>query len=233
MNEQKFRTRLNISIVILVVAFAALFFTSRTKNSRVRPGANSSSEIKTDSSSNPKTSSGSVLKTPPQTSLSFEKRFENEARAIGAIDEFPEETEKRLREWASVIPVVEFEGLQSRALDQRLNGDDRFLAAQLLGWSENRAAIAHLENIALAPIPPLTDERALSFETGIRGLAVEGIGELGSVDERLNALTRVSQKTDRSFLSDRAQRTIAWVKDPQLESPADQDRRALGQLAGK
>lgn len=221
-----YRRRMALALVVLVAAFIALLFTSRTKH--LKPSKNTGSTFKGASNSNPTQDSQTAATV--DSKQDFEPVFEHEAEAIGRIDEQPAQTEERLREWASNIPLSEFPKLQEKALNLKLNGDSRFLAVQLLGWTGKSEALSFLENIASNSIPPLKDERALSFETTLRALAIESIGGVGEPQEKLASLARVARKSEDRFLNDRAERTAAWVRDPSLRSPIEQDRLALGQI---
>ncbi|MEQ1879289.1 MAG: hypothetical protein ABL958_21820, partial [Bdellovibrionia bacterium] len=170
---------------------------------------------------------------PATSTQNFNERFAHEVSAIGTIDDHPAETEAKLREWAKSLSPDQLSELASKALDSKLNGDDRFLAAQLLGWAESPGALPYLENIATTSIPPLKDERALSFEVALRGLAIESIRQAGHGQERLTALSRVAGRVEHPFLNDRAVRTIASVRSPELPEPAEQDAEALAKLADR
>lgn len=164
---------------------------------------------------------------------SAEALVEREASRIGQVDPDPAGTERRLRETAQKLSMSELRRLTHVALDPKKNGDERFMAVQLLGWTENRAALPELENIATHPVPPLKDERALSFEISLRGLAIESIGAVGDHAEKITALSRVAGRVDHAFLTDRTQRVAAHLNDENVKSIEAQDREALERLLGQ
>jgi hypothetical protein len=115
----------------------------------------------------------------------FAKQFEEEASRVGQLDSDPKATEDHLKEWARGFGVQDLHRLSQIASDKKRNGDDRFLAVQLLGWSGQSEALPLLEKIAVEPVPQAKDERTASFELAIRALAIESISEVGRRNDQL------------------------------------------------
>jgi hypothetical protein len=159
-------------------------------------------------------------------SAEFVKLVQKEAETISQLNDRPDEVQRRLKDLANQMRDADVEVLQKSALNASLNGDERFLSVYILGESSLAKAQESLEAIATSPIPKMQEARLTNQEEILRVQAVESLRQAESIK-------RVLAQTDNSFISDRAQRNLAYREKKVSSSPEQQDQAALTQLLNK
>lgn len=164
----------------------------------------------------------------------FDKKFHQEVVAISQVDESPEKTEERLKNFSKDLKATEIQALYLSILDMKRPQDERFLAVTLLSWSQKPEVGLLLENIALSEIDPfLSTGRHAEFENVLRMKAVEGLADLPlSEVEHQRHLQNIVRKTANAQVSDRAQRSL-WALAGAADKPEIQDEKALVELLEK
>jgi len=161
-----------------------------------------------------------------EKSAEFAKLVQKEAETISQLNDHPEEVQKRLKDLANQMRDADVETLQKSALNASLKGDERFLSVYILAESNLPKAQESLEAIATAPIPKMQEARLTNQEEILRVQAVESLRQADSIK-------RVLAQTDNSYISDRAQRNLAYREKKVSSSPEQQDQAALTQLLNK
>jgi hypothetical protein len=225
----KYLAAIWLTVATLVIGF--VLFSTKHESTPVESAQTLPASANTQVTSAVNEQPEAVKATPSPASNAFDDRFHDEAGRVGQLDDSPEKTEQRLRDFARSLRVPELQSLARKASDFKVNGDERFLAVQLIAWNGSSEAVPLLEKIATESIRSGLDERVQSFEVALRALAIESITGVGTVEERIMALNRVSSNVDHKFLSDRTQRSLAYLKTPdEVPSPEEQDRQALTEV---
>ncbi len=144
----------------------------------------------------------------------------HEANTVGQVDDNPQETKKKISEFANRLGIHELEFLGQLSLDSKITEDARFLASFVLAESANPSAIQVLGQLALAPYDDTSSAHSLkgSLEWMVRGRAVEGFEKFAkSSDEvvkqaAVHQLLKIIDNSKSDFLRDRAHRVLAAAK---------------------
>jgi hypothetical protein len=162
----------------------------------------------------------------PRHIREFSELIHKESEAMSRLTDHPEEVQRRLKDLAAQMQEEQVLILKEKALNMSLEGDERFISVYVLGESKLDKAQESLEQIAVAPIPKLKESRMNTQEEIIRGQAIESIQEP-------EPLRRVLAHTDNKFLTDRAQRTLAFREGKVPSAPEKQDQEALKKILDK
>lgn len=159
--------------------------------------------------------------------------LEKEAQRIGQVSDEPDEEELRLNEQALQLKPPELKKYLARAQDKTVNGDERFLAVDLIARNGSDAAIALLKDFVLSPEQVSFSSDPSSnmdkeTEMMLRARALDGIAQRKS-PQAIKAIHDVIQRTDNSVLSDRAHRHRAHLEEG-APSVQEQEERALREL---
>ncbi len=165
-------------------------------------------------------------------SLADQLDWKNQVAAVAKLDQNPEEIEKKLKEKALTLSIRDLEKLTNISLDFQKPGDERALAAYLISFQMDKAAVPFLEQIALTPISNQQTLPAQEFEMVVRAIAIEGLGRNLDSSSAQKSLRKVIQATDNSFLSDRAHREMQ-AADKKVAPSEAQDLAALKKLLNR
>ncbi|RZA07314.1 MAG: hypothetical protein EOP11_08040 [Proteobacteria bacterium] len=154
-----------------------------------------------------------------------------ESARVGAIDNDPGLTQRRLEAMAAELTAAEIEWLKNAALDRKRGGDGRFFAAFLLALAPGQVSAGALRGIALDPVPNLKNQGLVELERQVRAQATEGLGhQRGNVSAQ-DALLDVVQYQKDEFVRDRAHRALhEWRTGKTVEA---QDEEALRKVREK
>jgi len=157
--------------------------------------------------------------------------YEAESRRVGAIDQDPDLTARRLAAMAAELNPAEVEWLKNAALDLKQPGDGRFFAAYLLAQAPSPATVSALKDIALSPLPVRQNLGLVELEKQVRAQATEGLGHARGLPEAQDSLLDVVEYQKDEFLRDRAHRALyEWRTGKRLE---EQDEAALRKVMEK
>lgn len=159
----------------------------------------------------------------PSGSDDLKSWIEAEALRVGALDDNPNESLRRMGKRAEALKAPEVPALEALALENGREGDRRFLAVELLALSPLPESARALGRIAISGRPAQPLEPAL--ETALRARALEGLGSHRSSEGR-KVLRASLGRLDESFLVDRAQRAL-HAAEGAVAPPHEQDTRAL------
>jgi len=165
-----------------------------------------------------------------QSLRSFKAEFVKESLSIGQIQNDPDQTELRLQVMADNLKTEQIKYLSAILTDLNRNGDERTLAVELLslntGLESHQALKAFVENEVFG------FGARVDFELALRAQAVEGLVNFSDKSVVIQSLDYLKQKTKYSFLHDREERALNFVKGYTV-SPQQQDNEALKKIITK
>lgn len=165
-----------------------------------------------------------------QSLKSFRADFVKESLSIGQIQNDPDQAELRLQVMADNLTAEQIKYLSTVLTDLNLNGDERTLAVELL--SLNTGLEAHQALKAFVENEIFGFGARVDFELALRAQAVEGLVNCSDKSVVAQSLDYLKQKTKYSFLHDREERALNFVKG-YADSPQQQDNEALKKLITK
>lgn len=186
-------------------------------------------------SSSPETQDKPAARPPEETSdpaaaaLSLKDWMSWQAQRIGQPDENPEKTQATLKAKARSLNVRDIKDLENWVLETDRNGDERFLAVEMLVLNPRLESAESLGRILMTPESSRTSEPAL--ENILRARAVEGLGAHPRQEATRILRDSLYRVSDRSLI-DRGERALEARKRT-VASPSEQDRQALGALLKK
>ncbi|HRO66865.1 MAG TPA: hypothetical protein PL182_04815, partial [Pseudobdellovibrionaceae bacterium] len=152
-----------------------------------------------------------------------------QAGKIGQSDENPERTMALLKTKAEGLVAQDITDLERWALETDRNGDERFLAVELLIMNPRLESAESLGRILMTPEPSRAAEPVL--ENILRARAVEGLGSHPRREAARILRDSLYRVSDRSLI-DRGERALVARKNASI-SPEEQDRKALKTLLKK
>ena len=216
----------NKLIVLIVAAIlfsvAAIFHFSKgdasSSNTQVSASKNSPEQSSTSSSNS---SQVIVIKKSPLKDF-----IKAEVPRVGVIDPNPDETAKRLQDYAQKLTSAECGDLVEIILNTRKDADERLLSAYLLSEVAGPQGLSALEKLAMSPVPKRPNDRSTAEERGFRALAIEGLGRISDSNSR-KILQDVASSQGDQFLVDRAQRALYGIEKGNPREAEKQDKDAL------
>lgn len=124
-----------------------------------------------------------------------------EAQKIGRTDNQPAATKARLKQKAGQLKLGELRELRSLALNREVSGDERFLAAYLLGLSDSPSSVALLKEVSLSEIPEELNDRVRSDEILVRTQALEGLVQKLHSAEAEGVLLQILERTSDPMMA--------------------------------
>ena len=186
--------------------------------------ANKSSEQSQNLS--PRTLSSEVLKDPEVTE--FVQKFEKETELVGVPTNNLEALDARLQQFSESLTEKQILYLKDLLFNLNQSGDSRAMAIELLSRSKNTMATEILKNFSTVSNSSLTGA-SRDQEIVFKAQAIEGISMQPEKNLAVKYLDEISQKTDSTFLNDRAQRARAHLIDG-VGTLEQQDNQALKKL---
>lgn len=157
-------------------------------------------------------------------SKEFLTQFNQESEHVDLVDSAAknktDEFERHLQSWARHLEVDEINYLYAVVQDRSRRHQERLLALDLLGRNQSSKSLVHLKNFVLSDDKKSVDSRSrLDEEMIFKVQAVEEIAASTPLSEAIRFLSEIHQKTEQSFVKDRAQRSLNNLKS--LESPSN------------
>jgi hypothetical protein len=171
-----------------------------------------------------------VVDTGPSTE-EFVAKFKAEAAEIGKIQNNPGAVQARMQKLADSMTPKHVDGLFDIISDDKLNGDERALAVELLTLKNDTTSLMALQNF-VANTKNVNGEKwdqKKELETVLRAQAVEGIAGYPEKEIALSTLSYLQQKVNQKFLSERISRasmSLMYDNKPVTQ----QDEEALKKL---
>jgi len=163
----------------------------------------------------------------------LEKILKEEKNLLGRVDPDPKASFLRLKTIAENLETADLNLLKIKALDESINGDERFLSIYLLAYNGKDISLDSLQNIALSlvPAPESQNQGLRDLEIQIRAQAIEGLSRFYGNERAKAILEKAAEMQNEAFLRDRANRALySWRTQNSIEN---QDKTALEKLLYK
>lgn len=214
----------------MLISAVAIFFAKRFFEKNNMEGSATAPSGSVQPLSTPSTSA--PTQQTEKKKIPLKEFVHNESARVGEVDDHPELTELKLKDYAYALTKEECGELAAMVLDQKTQADQRLLAAYLLSEVQGEQAIPALSKIALSKIPATPNERANDEERSFRALAVEGLGKIISSKDAEKVLREVASPSAQpdAFLNDRAERALYGIQKGSSHEPEIQDKEALEKI---
>lgn|GEM_PF-5487069 len=167
---------------------------------------------------------------PPDPQI-FKKQFQAESAQIAKIQNDPAMVQNRMKKLAEVMTSHDVQALYDIISDDKINGDQRTLAVELLSIKNNTASLMALQNFVAnnKNVNGTMWDRKKELETVLRAQAIESIAAYPHKDIAISTLSYLQNKVDESFLLDRLSRATANLNN-EVPTLQQQDEAALKKL---